>query len=166
MSSAAASQASLRSSLAKWIKHAAAGAGFQVAESVCLYLRSVCTPSRVTIKQKMAQAPEFNLRKPSAYNYDFALLGVITAAFGLLGLPPINGVLPQVNCQFHASQPCIHVPAMHPCAGNHRLTLWLLAALHQLSCHGRSMLTHYRRPPCLLCTAHISAGGWGNEESR
>ena len=43
-----------------------------------------------------AQVPEFNLEKPSAYNYDLALLGIITAAFGLIGLPPINGVLPQV----------------------------------------------------------------------
>ena len=42
------------------------------------------------------QTEEFNLKKPSAYNYDFALLGIITAAFGLIGLPPINGVLPQV----------------------------------------------------------------------
>lgn len=43
-----------------------------------------------------AQVEEFNLKKPSAYNYDLALLGGITAAFGLIGLPPINGVLPQV----------------------------------------------------------------------
>ncbi len=49
----------------------------------------------------MMQAPEFNLKKPPAYNYDFALLGVITAAFGLIGLPPVNGVLPQVRaCTF------------------------------------------------------------------
>ena len=46
----------------------------------------------------LPQTPEFNLKKPSAYNYDFALLGVMTAAFGLIGLPPINGVLPQVRC--------------------------------------------------------------------
>lgn len=44
----------------------------------------------------MPQVEEFNLKKPSAYNYDLALLGGITAAFGLIGLPPINGVLPQV----------------------------------------------------------------------
>lgn len=43
------------------------------------------------------QTEEFNLKKPSAYNYDFGLLGVITIAFGLIGLPPINGVLPQVT---------------------------------------------------------------------
>lgn len=47
----------------------------------------------------MMQAPEFNLKKPPAYNYDFALLGVITAAFGLIGLPPINGVLPQARAR-------------------------------------------------------------------
>lgn len=43
------------------------------------------------------QLPDFNVVKPSAYSYDFALLGVITIVFGLIGLPPINGVLPQVS---------------------------------------------------------------------
>lgn len=38
---------------------------------------------------------EFNLEKPSAYHYDFFLLGIITLACGLLGVPPVNGVLPQ-----------------------------------------------------------------------
>lgn len=48
-----------------------------------------------SVSSQLAQLPEFNLVKPSAYNYDFALLGVITIVFGLIGLPPINGVLPQ-----------------------------------------------------------------------
>lgn len=48
-----------------------------------------------SVSSQLAQLPEFNVVKPSAYNYDFALLGVITIAFGLIGLPPINGVLPQ-----------------------------------------------------------------------
>ncbi|KAK9796254.1 hypothetical protein WJX73_004868 [Symbiochloris irregularis] len=48
-----------------------------------------------SVSSQMAQRPEFNLRKPSAYNYDLCLLAVMTLACGLLGLPPVNGVLPQ-----------------------------------------------------------------------
>lgn len=47
------------------------------------------------VSSQMAQRPEFNLRKPATYNYDLALLGLMTLACGLLGLPPVNGVLPQ-----------------------------------------------------------------------
>jgi len=54
-----------------------------------------------------AQVPEFNLKKPSAYNYDLALLGAITIGFGLIGLPPINGVLPQVRPPSLASVPSL-----------------------------------------------------------
>lgn len=52
------------------------------------------------------QLPEFNVVKPTAYNYDFALLGVITVVFGLIGLPPINGVLPQVGLSDRISDRC------------------------------------------------------------
>uniref|UniRef100_A0A7N0ZTV1 Bicarbonate transporter-like transmembrane domain-containing protein n=1 Tax=Kalanchoe fedtschenkoi TaxID=63787 RepID=A0A7N0ZTV1_KALFE len=48
-----------------------------------------------SVASQMAQQKEFNLKKPSAYHYDMFLLGVMTLACGLLGLPPSNGVLPQ-----------------------------------------------------------------------
>ncbi|CAN0838204.1 Boron transporter 4 [Linum grandiflorum] len=48
-----------------------------------------------SVASQMAQQPEFNLKKPSAYHYDIFLLGVVTLVSGLLGLPPSNGVLPQ-----------------------------------------------------------------------
>ncbi len=47
------------------------------------------------VSSQMAQRPEDNLRKPAAYNYDLTLLAGMTLACGLLGLPPVNGVLPQ-----------------------------------------------------------------------
>jgi len=47
------------------------------------------------ISSKMAQQEDFNLMKPSAYHYDFMLLGFMTALCGLIGIPPVNGVLPQ-----------------------------------------------------------------------
>lgn len=49
-----------------------------------------------TVSAQMAQLDEFNLQKPSAYHYDLFLLGWMTLSCGLLGLPPVNGVLPQV----------------------------------------------------------------------
>lgn len=49
-----------------------------------------------TVSANMAMLEEFNVRKPSAYYYDLTLLGMETALLGLLGLPPVNGVLPQV----------------------------------------------------------------------
>ncbi|CAN0877636.1 Boron transporter 4 [Linum grandiflorum] len=48
-----------------------------------------------SVASQLAQQPEFNLKKPSAYHYDVFLLGIITLISGLLGLPPANGVLPQ-----------------------------------------------------------------------
>ncbi|XP_057521192.1 probable boron transporter 7 [Amaranthus tricolor] len=48
-----------------------------------------------SVASQMAQQPEFNLKKPSAYHYDLFVLGFTTLICGLLGLPPCNGVLPQ-----------------------------------------------------------------------
>jgi hypothetical protein len=58
-----------------------------------------------SVSSQMAQQPEFNLQKPSAYHYDFCLLGIMTLGCGLIGVPPVNGVLPQVCF------PCLMPPA-------------------------------------------------------
>ncbi|GMH43262.1 hypothetical protein BSKO_11184 [Bryopsis sp. KO-2023] len=47
------------------------------------------------VSAQLAQQKEFDLKKPPAYNYDFLLLGGMTVMCGLLGIPPVNGVLPQ-----------------------------------------------------------------------
>lgn len=47
------------------------------------------------VSSQLAQQPEFNLKKPSAYHYDMMLLSVMTLLCGLLGIPPVNGVIPQ-----------------------------------------------------------------------
>ncbi|WIA30064.1 hypothetical protein OEZ86_000159 [Tetradesmus obliquus] len=47
------------------------------------------------VSSQMAQQPEFSLAKPPAYHYDFLLLAGLTLVCGLLGIPPVNGVLPQ-----------------------------------------------------------------------
>eukprot|EP01025_Chloroclados_australasicus_P023921 TRINITY_DN240_c1_g1_i6.p1 TRINITY_DN240_c1_g1~~TRINITY_DN240_c1_g1_i6.p1 ORF type:complete len:511 (-),score=42.37 TRINITY_DN240_c1_g1_i6:800-2332(-) len=47
------------------------------------------------VSSQLAQQKEFNLVKPSTYNWDFFLLGIMTLICGLIGVPPVNGVLPQ-----------------------------------------------------------------------
>ena len=56
-----------------------------------------------SVSSLLAQQTRFNLRKPPTYSWDLALLGLMTAMCGLLGLPPVNGVLPQVNHAHPAS---------------------------------------------------------------
>ncbi|GFR51267.1 hypothetical protein Agub_g13575, partial [Astrephomene gubernaculifera] len=48
-----------------------------------------------SISSRMAQQPEYNLTRPPAYAWDLLLLAALTPLCGLLGLPPVNGVLPQ-----------------------------------------------------------------------
>ena len=50
-----------------------------------------------SVSSQLAQTPDFNLRKPSAYSWDLLLLGFMTFACGIIGIPPVNGVLPQVR---------------------------------------------------------------------
>ena len=47
------------------------------------------------VSSQLAQQEEFNLKRSTAYHWDLFLLGIITIIFGILGLPPINGVIPQ-----------------------------------------------------------------------
>lgn len=47
------------------------------------------------ISSIMAQGPQFRLRKPASFHFDFFLLGVTTLVSGLLGLPAPNGLIPQ-----------------------------------------------------------------------
>jgi len=47
------------------------------------------------VSSLMAQAPEFKLRKPPAYNWDFFVIGLLILICGLLGLPFTNGLIPQ-----------------------------------------------------------------------
>ena len=48
------------------------------------------------------QSPRFNLRKPPAFHWDFAVLGVIVLLQGLFGLPPGNGLIPQAPLHVRA----------------------------------------------------------------
>eukprot|EP00158_Paraphelidium_tribonemae_P004577 Partr_v1_DN26842_c3_g1_i1_m40580 putative solute carrier family 4 len=48
-----------------------------------------------TVTSLIAQAPRYNLKKPPAYNLDFAVLGVILILTSAFGLPFYNGLIPQ-----------------------------------------------------------------------
>ncbi|KAG7339143.1 HCO3- transporter family protein [Nitzschia inconspicua] len=43
----------------------------------------------------LTQSPKFNLKKPSAYHWDFFILGITFFPCAILGLPPGNGLIPQ-----------------------------------------------------------------------
>ena len=47
------------------------------------------------ISSLLAQSPRYKLKKPAAYNYDFAVLGVLLILTSSLGLPFYNGLIPQ-----------------------------------------------------------------------
>ena len=57
-----------------------------------------------SVSSQLAQTPDFNLHKPSAYSWDLLLNGFTTFACGILGIPPVNGVLPQVIYPCHCHQ--------------------------------------------------------------
>jgi boron transporter len=43
----------------------------------------------------LTQSPKFHLQKPSAYHWDFFVLGITFFPCAILGLPPGNGLIPQ-----------------------------------------------------------------------
>uniref|UniRef100_A0A7S0NMB4 Bicarbonate transporter-like transmembrane domain-containing protein n=1 Tax=Calcidiscus leptoporus TaxID=127549 RepID=A0A7S0NMB4_9EUKA len=47
------------------------------------------------VSSLLCQAPEFGLKKGSAYHWDFFIVGVQILVTGLLGIPPVNGLIPQ-----------------------------------------------------------------------
>uniref|UniRef100_A0A7S3WUJ2 Bicarbonate transporter-like transmembrane domain-containing protein n=1 Tax=Emiliania huxleyi TaxID=2903 RepID=A0A7S3WUJ2_EMIHU len=47
------------------------------------------------VSSKLAQDPKFHLQKPSAYHWDFSVLGLEVLLVGLFGVPPGNGLIPQ-----------------------------------------------------------------------
>jgi hypothetical protein len=47
------------------------------------------------VSSKLAQDSKYNLKKPSAYHWDFSVLGLEVLLVGLVGVPPGNGLIPQ-----------------------------------------------------------------------
>ena len=47
------------------------------------------------ISSILTQSPKYNLKKPSAYHWDFFCLGLTIVPCALIGLPPGSGLIPQ-----------------------------------------------------------------------
>ena len=47
------------------------------------------------VSSLLCQAPEFGLKKGPAYHWDFFMVGLQILVTGLLGIPPVNGLIPQ-----------------------------------------------------------------------
>ena len=48
-----------------------------------------------TVSSQLAQSRDLGVKKPSAFHWDLLWISVVTLVFGLVGLPPVNGVIPQ-----------------------------------------------------------------------
>ncbi|CUM65940.1 uncharacterized protein PRCAT00003593001 [Priceomyces carsonii] len=58
------------------------------------------------VSSLMCLLKDYPLKKPSAFHWDFFLLGITTGISGLLGLPPPNGLIPQAP--LHTDSLVIH----------------------------------------------------------
>ncbi|GAB5372811.1 hypothetical protein AAMO2058_001696600 [Amorphochlora amoebiformis] len=47
------------------------------------------------VSSLLCQSSDLNLKKGSAYHWDFFIVGIIVLITGLLGIPPTNGLIPQ-----------------------------------------------------------------------
>jgi len=50
----------------------------------------------------LAQSPRFGLKKPSAFHWDFCVLGLTMVLCGFMGIPPGNGLIPQAPMHVRA----------------------------------------------------------------
>ncbi|CCX32448.1 Similar to Putative transporter C543.05c; acc. no. Q9HGM6 [Pyronema omphalodes CBS 100304] len=62
-----------------------------------------------------ATLPKYNLKKPTGYAWDVALLGITTGLCGILGIPPANGLLPQAP--LHSESLLHNVKQIDPVTG-------------------------------------------------
>eukprot|EP00978_Attheya_sp_CCMP212_P018870 scaffold52139_cov53-Attheya_sp.AAC.2 len=61
------------------------------------------------ISSILTQAPKFNLKKPSAFHWDFFCLGVTIIPCAIMGLPPGSGLIPQAPLHTRALSTREHV---------------------------------------------------------
>lgn len=47
------------------------------------------------VSSLLCQDPEFKLKKPSAFHWDYFVVGICLLVTGILGIPPTNGLIPQ-----------------------------------------------------------------------
>ena len=81
-----------------------------------------------SVSAQLAVMPQYNVKRPTAYHYDLALLGVVTIVCGILGVPPPQGSLPQapLHTKSLATMRTTQIEARL------RVGLWPSAQLHLL----------------------------------
>lgn len=73
---------------------ALSGAGIAVAIPLAFFL-TVLFFFDHNVSSLLCQVPEFGLKKGTSYHWDFFVIGVQILITGLLGIPPVNGLIPQ-----------------------------------------------------------------------
>lgn len=106
------------------------------------------------VSSALSQRPEFGLKKPSSYNWDFALLGVSVLLTGLLGLPPNYGLIPQAP---------LHVRALadvrEESDGALKREVWVSVCETRASAAGAAALTlALLSPPGLAALSRVPLG--------
>lgn len=54
------------------------------------------------VSSLLSQKPEFNIKKGSAFHWDFFIIGIMILLCGILGIPPTNGLIPQAPLHVRA----------------------------------------------------------------
>jgi boron transporter len=60
-----------------------------------IFKATLTFPFKFPLAAILTQAPKFNLQKPTAYHWDFFVLGITFIPCAILGIPPGNGLIPQ-----------------------------------------------------------------------
>ncbi|KAJ3043115.1 Boron transporter 1 [Rhizophlyctis rosea] len=90
------------------------------------------------VSSLLAQRSDHNLKKPSAYNYDFLIVGLSMIPCALLGLPVAHGLIPQAPLHVRALAKIRRVPA--PDGSGQHIEVWEKVAEQRLSSLGQSVL--------------------------
>lgn len=88
------------------------------------------------ISAMLSQEKRFGLKKPSSYNWDFALLGLSIMVTGILGLPPNYGLIPQAPLHIRSLAKIKEVKK-----GTMVEEVWISVCENRVSPLGQSLLT-------------------------
>lgn len=106
------------------------------------------------ISAMLTQLPQYGMKKPSSYNWDFALLGITVLITGLLGLPPNYGLIPQAPLHARALAKIREVQK-----GTLKVEVWHNVCETRVSALGQAVLLLVMlTPPFLQALATIPKG--------
>lgn len=88
------------------------------------------------ISSLLSQRPEYGLKKPGSFDWDFCLLGISVLTTGLLGLPPNYGLIPQAPLHVRSLAKIKEVQN-----GSLKSEVWVHVLETRVSALGQSLLT-------------------------